>query len=161
MTHGASVWLARVWLRVCGCIYTEFYGGGAFPPKTGQLISHSKRCWGSPKLGVHAGTGSTLWFALCSSGKREGSCIEAPGSPGLGASEARLQSARSCAPLFPAPIIHAARVPSRPRWQQRGVWETREGRGQECRGGPGIPALLRGWESRISIAPLSHSVLFF
>lgn len=28
----------------------------------------------------------------------------------------------SCASLFPTPITHAARVPCRPRWQQRGVW---------------------------------------
>ena len=157
VTLAASSRLARGCLRVCGCgcINAEFRWETAFPPG---------RSTDFPLLAVlgrallqcarRDGLRARLRTAPGSPGKRGEPRIKAPGSS-PGRSQRRVcgsPGAWSCASLFPAPITHAARVPSRPRWQQRRVWETREGRGRACRGGAGIPRLLRGWGTRISIS---------
>lgn len=139
-----------VWLRV---YKAEFRWETAFPPG---------RSTDFPLLAVlgrallqcarRDGLRARLRTAPGSPGKRGEPRIKAPGrSPGRSQRPVCCSpGAWSCASLFPAPITHAARVPRRPRWQQRRVWETREGRGRACRGGAGIPRLLSGWGTRIS-----------
>lgn len=132
-------------------VYARFSAGRPLPPGLSTdfpllaLLGRST-CGYGLGIRVQKGPGSRGEPRIKSPGRSLGRSRKlVRGSPG----------AWSSASLFPAPITHAARVPRRrPRWQQRGVWETREGRGPGRQGRGWDPQAAAGvgsgWESGIS-----------